>query len=303
MNKIWERLLKFHLLEQEMREGALSFGLLAKAGTVSPPLKRPGTSATHQAKEVWEALKKYPCCLLVVYTWVLGLLARDVCFGIHHLGLHLCSSFSWRSITNACCQMWVRFKHFEILEWIWSSSSIEAPSANSQKTTSVHIISIFWEKEKRKRKTLSEKLLHRSHNFHCFLEKKVSQFQSLRPRFWPDLLNDSSSLLCQGSCLVNVQFKLLLCINITYSMWDHCHGTCGVLPETGSNQQALMGVKETRSRSLTCIACIPCRCSPFISWVLALPWCRMRKLLKSSRDFTSFWICCPQISSDVHSMR
>lgn len=86
-------------------------------------------------------------------------------------------------------------------------------------------------------------------------------------------------------------------------MQDHCHGTGGVLPKPGSSQQALVGVKEARSRSGTHIACISCRCSPFLSGVLGIPWCRMRKLLKSLRDFTSSWICCPQISSIVHGMR
>ena len=162
---------------------------------------------------------------------------------------------------------------------------------------------VFERRKKKKEKPCQRNCFSIHKTSTIFLRKKFSYFWSLWPRFWPDLLNNCSPLLYRGSCLVKVQFKLLLCINTVYSVWDHCHGRAVVLPGTGSRQQALTDVEEAQSRSLTHIACILCRCSPFILGFLGLPWCRMRKLLKSLRDFTSSWTCCPQISSNVHGMR
>lgn len=94
--------------------------------------------------------------------------------------------------------------------------------------------------------------------------------------FQPDLINNSSSLLYQGFCMIKAHFKLLLCINIIYSMSDHCQGTGGVLLKQAATSR---GVKWHQNRSLTHISFIPCRCCPFILGVLKLSWCRMRKLL------------------------
>lgn len=106
-NKIWERLLKFHVLGQKMGEGALSFGLFSETRGVTSS-ETAWNKAIHQAKEVGEALKKYPCHLWVFYTSVMGFLAELWALGF---SIWACTSsptspcvWCWRSTDITCLQ-------------------------------------------------------------------------------------------------------------------------------------------------------------------------------------------------------
>lgn len=162
-------------------------------------------------------------------------------------------------------------------------------------------LSAFFERRKGKEKPFWRNHLSIHKTSTVFLRKK---FLTSNLFLTTDLLNNSSWLLYQGSYLVKVQFKLLLCINITFMQ---CKTTAMGQVESSPKQAAasrhLWVCKRLGAGAELTLLASHAGVLLFLSGVLGLPWCRMRKLLKSLRDFTSSWICCPQISSIVHSMR
>lgn len=141
---------------------------------VSLPQRQPGISATHQAKAVWEVLKKYPCHLWGFYASVMGFLAElwDLRFSI------------WVPFFNfTLCMMLKKHRHY------LSSDTGEVQTFWDSRLNSLlqvlrlqlkwfiektfHITVMFERiKIKWKRNTFSEKLFQHSPKFHGFPGKR-----------------------------------------------------------------------------------------------------------------------------------
>lgn len=143
------------------------------------PQSQPGTSSTHQAKVVWEVLKRYPCHLWVFSTSVIGFLAE-----LWALGFSI-----WVLLSNFTLSMMLKkYRHYlssdvEEIQTFWGSrlnSLLQVLRLQLQlflEKTFHFTLSVMFEriKIKWKRKNFSEKLLQHSQKFHDFLGKKISQ--------------------------------------------------------------------------------------------------------------------------------